>query len=29
MEFLVVFHALKDKKVKIVFTFNGLGDWVI
>ena len=29
MEFLLVFNALKDEKVEIMFTFNGLGDWVI
>ena len=26
MEFLLVFNALKDEKVEIMFTFNGLGD---
>ena len=29
MEFFLVFNALKDEKVEIMFTFNGLGDWVI
>ena len=26
MEFLLVFNALKDEMVEIVFTFNDLGD---
>ena len=26
MEFFLVFNALKDEKVEIMFTFNGLGD---
>lgn len=29
MEFLMVYYVLKDEEVKIVFEFNGLGDWVI
>nr|YP_007626756.1 NADH dehydrogenase subunit 6 [Tragulus kanchil]AEP22298.1 NADH dehydrogenase subunit 6 [Tragulus kanchil] len=29
MELLMVFYVLKEKELKIVFEFNGLGDWVI
>nr|YP_009253024.1 NADH dehydrogenase subunit 6 [Arctotherium sp.]ANA91297.1 NADH dehydrogenase subunit 6 [Arctotherium sp.] len=28
-ELLVVYYALKDDGVEIVFKFNGMGDWVI
>nr|BBE28355.1 NADH dehydrogenase subunit 6 [Tragulus javanicus]BBE28368.1 NADH dehydrogenase subunit 6 [Tragulus javanicus]BBE28380.1 NADH dehydrogenase subunit 6 [Tragulus javanicus] len=29
MELLMVFYVLKEKELKVVFEFNGLGDWVI
>ena len=29
MEFCMVYYALKEEEVEIIFKFNGLGDWVI
>nr|YP_009495698.1 NADH dehydrogenase subunit 6 [Moschiola indica]ASH94742.1 NADH dehydrogenase subunit 6 [Moschiola indica] len=29
MELLMVYYVLSEKEVKVVFEFNGLGDWVI
>nr|YP_009674283.1 NADH dehydrogenase subunit 6 [Porcula salvania]QDK59282.1 NADH dehydrogenase subunit 6 [Porcula salvania]UAT98251.1 NADH dehydrogenase subunit 6 [Porcula salvania]UAT98264.1 NADH dehydrogenase subunit 6 [Porcula salvania]UAT98277.1 NADH dehydrogenase subunit 6 [Porcula salvania]UAT98290.1 NADH dehydrogenase subunit 6 [Porcula salvania] len=29
MEFIMIYYALEEEEVEIIFKFNGLGDWVI